>query len=161
MNSNFKFLILIFTNIVCVKCIHLNQNILFSIFNYTIDTEYIDLSDREIDSIDILTFNGMTNLKILHIERNRLTKIENGLFDGQAKLREIWLESNQLLTIERNSFVGLNQLELVCLYENPISSFFPTLVQPLCETNVVCNLKITEKCVSPISMNMCYLLYFK
>ena len=157
-NSKLKFLILILLNIVRIsKCVHLNQTILFTMFNYTINSELVDLNGRDIESIDLLTFNGMTSLKLLHLEHNRLTQIENGLFNGLTRLREIWLESNKLITIDRNAFVGLNQLELVCLHENPISTFFPTLVQSLCQTNFVCNLKIAEKCVSPLSMNIYFL----
>jgi hypothetical protein len=160
-NSELKFLTLIFLNIIRISiCFHLNQNILFTMFNYTIDSELVDLNGRDIESIDLLTFNGMKSLKLLHLEYNRLTRIEYGLFSGLTRLREIWLESNQLITIDRNAFVGLNQLELVCLHENPISNFFPTLVQSLCQANLVCNLKIAEKCVSPLSIYIYFLSKF-
>jgi len=153
---------LIITILYCLStahCFHLNRSNLFSKFNYTVNSEFIDLSNQQIESIDALTFSDLKQLKLLHLETNQLTRIEIGLFKGLAELREIWLESNSLISIDRNAFVGLNNLELVCIFDNPISSFFPSLVQPLCDSNSRCNLKISEKCVPPLSIQPYNIIY--
>jgi Leucine-rich repeat (LRR) protein len=153
MSKLFKALILaIFYCLAQVSCIHLNKSNLFSIFNYSVNSEFIDLSNQQIESIDVLTFTDLKQLKLLHLENNQLTRIEIGHFKGLSQLREIWLESNSLISIDRNAFVGLNNLELVCMYDNPISNLFPSLLQPLCDSNTRCNLKIKEKCVQPLSI---------
>ena len=154
---NSKIEILILTIVYClnkVNSIYLNQSLLLFSFNYSFDSEFIDLSNQSIQAIDLSTFNGFKYLKTLYLEQNHLITLENGLFRGLSQLREIWFESNNLNLIDRNAFVGLTNLELVCLYGNPISNLFPSLVQPLCATNPKCSIKIAEKC-EPLGILIC------
>jgi Leucine-rich repeat (LRR) protein len=124
----------------------LNRIELFQTFNYSIESEYINLANQSIDSIDVLTFNGFNNLKVLRLDNNKLSKLENKLFAGLSQLKEVSLESNNLIQINNDVFVGLNNLELVCLSQNPISNIFPENIKNLCYSNSKCVLKINEKC---------------
>jgi Leucine-rich repeat (LRR) protein len=125
----------------------INQSILIETYQYEIDSIEIDLSNRGIDSIDINTFKGYNKLEKLFLENNKLRKLEYGLFNHLSNLRELWLESNFIISIDRNVFVGLNLLQKVCLNGNPISLIFPSNIEPLCDTNPNCNIKINENCL--------------
>jgi Leucine-rich repeat (LRR) protein len=127
--------------------IEINQSLLIQKYGFNIDSVVIDLSGRYIDTIEINTFIGYTKLEKLYLEENKIMQLENGLFNHLSSLKEIWLESNNIISIDRNVFVGLNNLEKVCLKDNPISLMFPTNIKPLCETNPICTIKITEKCI--------------
>ncbi len=127
--------------------IGINQSILIETYLYEIDSIEIDLSRRSIDSIDINTFKGYSKLEKLFLEDNKLKKLEYGLFNHLSNLRELWLESNFIISIDRNVFVGLNLLQKVCLNGNPISLMFPSNIEPLCDTNPNCNIKINENCL--------------
>jgi len=42
--------------------------------------------------------------------------------------------------------IGLTNLEKVCLFDNPISSLFPTSMASICNGNSKCKLFINSKC---------------
>ena len=68
---------------------------------------------------------------------------------GLNELEEIWLESNNIVVFDLNSLVGLNKLLKVCIFNNPISKYFPEKLQKICETNSKCVVKINDPCNSP------------
>ena len=148
-----KFLLL---NILLVRLIQLassigiNQSLLIQKYGFNIDSVVIDLSERSIDTIDINTFIGFKKLEKIYLEENKINQLANGLFNHLESLKEVWLESNNIISIDRNVFVGLNNLEKVCLKDNPISIMFPTNIKPLCDTNPMCTIKISEKCIKDI-----------
>ena len=148
-----KFLLL---NILLVRIIQLassigiNQSLLIQKYGFNIDSVVIDLSERSIDTIDINTFIGFKKLEKIYLEENKINQLANGLFNHLESLKEVWLESNNIISIDRNVFVGLNNLEKVCLKDNPISIMFPTNIKPLCDTNPMCTIKISEKCIKDI-----------
>jgi len=43
----------------------------------------------------------------------------------------------------------LNKLLKVCIYNNPISKYFPEKLQKICETNPNCIVKISDACSFP------------
>ena len=145
----FYFLVACFTQL--SSSVGINQSILIETYLYEIDSIEIDLSRRSIDSIDINTFKGFNKLEKLFLEDNKLKKLEYGLFNHLSNLRELWLESNFIISIDRNVFVGLNLLQKVCLNGNPISLMFPSNIEPLCDTNPNCNIKINENCIKDAS----------
>ena len=69
------------------------------------------------------------------------------MFKTMVSLQELWLESNQIVSVDKNSLVGLNKLEKVCINNNPISTFFPHLLDGICSTNSKCVVSIAEKCI--------------
>ncbi len=138
--------IIIISLIERVLCRSLNKSNLIEEYGYTEDSVTIDLSLKNIDSIDSTTFNDFIKLEVLYLEENKLTKLENSLFHKLVNLRELWLESNNIVLIDRNIFNGLTSLELVCMSNNPISVLFPYQVASLCQNNSKCEVKISEKC---------------
>ena len=128
--------------------ISINQTILFQEYNYNNNSIVIDLSNKNLDNIDINTFKGLNNLESLYLNDNKIKQLEYGLFNELYNLKELWLESNNIISIDRNVFAGLNQLEKVCLNDNPINIMFPNNIKPLYDTpNPNCDIKINEKCI--------------
>ena len=76
----------------------------------------IDISNKNIESIDLLTFNNLNKLEILYLNNKKLNRIDNGLLNNLTQLKELSLESNDLTIIDKNAFIGLINLEIVCLY---------------------------------------------
>ena len=138
--------ICVFLQSVC--SVPLNQNLLFNTYGFNKDSTVIDLFARSINEIDANTFDGLNNLEKLYLHDNKINNIDSSLFKGLINLRELWLESNNIITIDRNAFGNLKHLELVCLYDNPLSSNFPTTVSSLCSNSPKCVLKTTEKCLN-------------
>lgn len=128
-----------------IACFELNQDILLE--TYSVESTHIDLSNKNIQSIDLSTFSKLNKLQVLYLNNNKLNRIENGLFNSLTQLKELWLESNDLISIDRNAFVGLINLETVCLAENPISNQFPGNLVQLCNSNPKCTIKTSEKCI--------------
>ena len=118
-----------------IACFELNQDILLE--TYSVESTHIDLSNKNIQSIDLSTFSKLNKLQVLYLNNNKLNRIENGLFNSLTQLKELWLESNDLISIDRNAFVGLINLETVCLAENPISNQFPGNLVQLCNSTQV------------------------
>jgi hypothetical protein len=133
-----------------IDCRELNQTILFESFGYSYDSTYIDLNSLGIDSIESTTFNGLNQLEVLHLQNNKLKRIDKDIFKDLTNLRELSLESNLLVAIDKSSFVNLNNLELVCLNNNPITSLFPTdLLSFVCNnpSKQKCFVSLSDKCI--------------
>ena len=56
----------------------------------------ISLSSSNIDSIDISTFDGLTNLQKLYLSSNRLKSLDASHFKSLVNLQELDLSSNRL-----------------------------------------------------------------
>jgi Leucine-rich repeat (LRR) protein len=52
----------------------------------------------------------MSNLGVLHLEGNQITRLESGGFQGLSSLQTLYLEGNQIATIESGAFQGLGML---------------------------------------------------
>ncbi len=128
------------------NAIELNQTVLFDLFGYSAESVYIDLERESIDIINLSTFNGLQYLEELHLQDNKIKRIEKDHFKDLIHLRELWLESNTIISIDKDAFSGLNNLELVCLNDNPIVELFANQLDTLCDSNPKCVIKITEKC---------------
>ena len=150
-----------FTVVQKTVSISINQNILIDKYGYVFDSVLIDLSDENIDNIDIDTFKGYNKLEKLYLEGNKLKQINNGLFNNLTSLRELWLESNNIVAISKDIFVDLNNLEKVCFSNNPISILFPSKIKDLCYTNPNCTIKINEKCIKSNNLSIILIHIFK
>jgi len=129
-----------------IEAIQLSQ-ILLSEYGYSNNSVLIDLSSKNIESIDVNTFIGFTNLQVLYLNKNKLSRLNEPVFKNISNLKEIWLEENSITSFSKDSFVGLVNLERICLYDNPISTLFPNLLTGLCSTSPNCKVTITEKCL--------------
>ena len=139
------------------KAIELNQQVLFNTLGYSLDSVEIDLDGYNLTILDDSTFKGLSKLKRLNLNSNKLKSISDKIFNGLNELTELWIESNELVYISEKSFNNLTNLEQVCIYNNPISFMFPTLVSNLCKSNPKCKINAINKCsqttstTSPIS----------
>jgi len=130
------------------NCLELNQTILFETFGYSSDSTYIDLNSLGIDSIESSTFNGLHQLEVLHLQNNKLKRINKDIFKDLIQLRELSLESNELVAIDKSSFLNLNNLQHVCLNNNPITTLFPTdLLTFICINHINCTVSLADKCI--------------
>lgn len=134
--------------------IEINQTILFRKYGHSFNSEFINLTDQNIDSINVDTFKGLNKLEILYLEKNNLRYLDSSLFKDLVNLKEIWLENNRIVSVDKNIFEGLTNLEIVCLKNNPISDAFPTFIQQLCKYTSKCTVQIAKNCVKkPIKGN--------
>ena len=132
----------------------------------------LNLNGMKIDYIDKKSFEDISKLKKLYLNNNLISFVDASMFEGMLynylkvlsiftsiyrliivkglnDLEEIWLESNNIVVFDLNSLVGLNKLLKVCIYNNPISKYFPEKLQKICETNPNCIVKISETCSFP------------
>ena len=131
----------------------LNQEVLIETYGFNINSVEIDLSDQNINEIDVDTFNGFNNLEILNLEGNLITRLDN-IFIGLLNLRELWLQSNRIISVDFNIFVGLNKLEKVCFGDNPISEMYPERIKQFCSSNPKCVIYADEKCIKTTPSNL-------
>ncbi|XP_019620927.1 PREDICTED: slit homolog 2 protein-like [Branchiostoma belcheri] len=99
------------------------------------DLEELDLDNNQITDIEVGSFDGLENLRLLFLYRNALEKLASGLFKGMTNLLQIYLSSNNITTVEDGAFEGLENLQLIQLHENKIEEIgdgafkgLPTLI---------------------------------
>lgn len=109
-----------------VKTIDLSQNLLNKIPNtcFSIFTalQYLNLSHNKISSFDILTFEGVMELKTLDVSYNMLFEIGNS-FTRFMNLDELFLQNNKLTKLTDYNLITLLQLKNLNLSSNMIESF--------------------------------------
>lgn len=74
------------------------------------DLTRLDLSSKEIISIDPQTFKGLTNLQSLSLENNEITFIDPKTFNGLIKLENLYLYNNQIRDLDPETFNGFTNL---------------------------------------------------
>ena len=55
--------------------------------------------------------SGLSGLHELYMERNKLTRIEEGTFQHMVNLRILDLNTNMLSVIDKNTFFGIKVLQ--------------------------------------------------
>jgi len=88
----------------------------------------------------------LTSLRTLWSNKNTINQIEEDLFKGLSNLKEIILESNKIISFNKNALIGLSKLNKVCLYDNPISVQFPEFLSNICIMNPNCQVYILSSC---------------
>lgn len=89
----------------------------------------LDLSDNKIEMLksgDFAYNPNIADMKILYLENNSISRIQNGSLEGLNKLVYLNLYNNSLINvenIENDSFVKLPSLEKINLKENNLKSF--------------------------------------
>lgn len=81
------------------------------------------LNSSNILSVGNKTFNGLTGLKVLHLESNLISRFEGVEFDNLTELRELFLHNNRIQTIGKATFQTLLKLETLTLYSNLLSVY--------------------------------------
>ena len=67
-------------------------------------------------------FDGLTRLRDLRLDNNRLTALPAGLFDSLPRLQNLYLYHNQLTTLPAGVFDGLTRLGLLGLASNQLTT---------------------------------------
>ncbi|TWW72362.1 Leucine-rich repeat and fibronectin type-III domain-containing protein 5 [Takifugu flavidus] len=82
----------------------------------------LTLSRNTISFITPYAFADLENLRALHLNSNRLTRIGNDTFIGMSKLHHLILNNNQLMMIHQGAFNDLLALEELDLSYNNLDS---------------------------------------
>ena len=74
---------------------------------------------------------GLTGVKYLHMDNNRLSSLPPGIFDGLGSLKWLYLGDNALSSLPPGIFDGLGSLEWLELDNNRLSSLPPGIFDGL------------------------------
>eukprot|EP00069_Balaena_mysticetus_P018773 bmy_02434T0 len=85
--------------------------------------EQLDLSDNaQLHAVDPATFQGLSRLHTLHLDRCGLQELGPGLFRGLAALQYLYLQDNGLQALPDDAFRDLGNLTHLFLHGNRIPS---------------------------------------
>lgn len=148
------------------ECNNLNRALLTQWIPFGINSPFIDLDNRQIETIDPDTFNGLTTLTYLELFSNKITDLDPTIFNGLTGLKSLTLYNNllriidsgtfkelinlevlnlynnKIIAIDYDVFVGLNSLKSVYFGLNPITSIQQSYVLSLCKSNPRCKIYI-------------------
>ena len=82
----------------------------------------LDLNDKEITTLRVGDFEGMSGLSELHLKQNQLSGLPAGVFSGLAALTLLDLRNNQLTALPERAFSGLTTLTLLTLSDNRLTA---------------------------------------
>ena len=117
--------------------IHVNRENLAQLCSCNIfTTEFIDLYQKGVSSVDPNTFRGLINVKRIRLDGNQLTSVDESLYKGLINLIWIDLDKNQLTSLPPGLFNGLINLEILDLYSNKIRFLNETLFQGIQIRNI-------------------------
>ena len=102
----------------------------------------LHLNKNKLSSVNNKTFQGLRSLTVLNLRENFLEELPNGIFSILPKLEELNLGQNRISKIEDRAFSGLTSLRVLYLDDNllrvvPTSSF--SLISSLAELHVGLN----------------------
>lgn len=122
-----------------IRVLRMQRNKISELTAYMLDpcsnlTE-LDFGDNEISHISLPVFKELTQLRVLHLQINRLTKVEN-LFRNLPLLEFLDLSRNRITRLTCSDFANLTQLSSLYLYSNRISKL------PSCAFKDLNNLEI-------------------
>jgi hypothetical protein len=80
--------------------------------------------DSNLQSINV---SGTNNLRILYLNGNNISTINNGTFETLVNLTTLVMNRNGISTLEENAFIGLTNLSRLTLISNNITTL-PTQV---------------------------------
>ncbi|XP_018332590.1 chondroadherin-like [Agrilus planipennis] len=90
-------------------------------FQFYRDLQYVDLSSNHLVNIPIKSFIHQEKLQELHLNKNKLSSINNTTFQGLESLTVLNLRENFLEDLPRGIFMVLSKLEELNLGQNRIS----------------------------------------
>ena len=92
---------------------------------------YLNLSSQDIDAISPNDLQGLTELKTLHLNNNRLKSIPADLFEETPNLRILRLDHNEINELDSDVFTDVPELFILDLSHNNLSEISEELLQPL------------------------------
>ncbi|VBB31532.1 unnamed protein product [Acanthocheilonema viteae] len=112
-----------FMNVPLLEHLYLKNNLISSIetgrlFQVFKNLEVLDLSENMLTKVP--SFKELFNLRQIHLNHNKISKIETLAFSSNKKLQLISLQNNQITAMSRNSFDSLDELVILNLANNAI-----------------------------------------
>ena len=81
----------------------------------------LDLSNRNISSLQSGDFAGLSTLQTLRLTGNQLTVLPDGVFSGLSQLKDLSLSDNRIGSLRANTLSGLSSLEELLLSDNELT----------------------------------------
>ncbi len=98
----------------------------------------INLSFKQIKSIDCNTLTGLKSLQVLHLNDNQILELNNEIiFNGLTSLKEINFSKNQIKHLHPNLFNGLISLKTINFRDNLIKELHSNLFNGLINLNSI------------------------
>lgn len=117
-----------------LRVLRLQRNKISNLTDHMLDPcsnlEELDFGDNEISHISVSIFKELTQLKVLRLQINKLTKVKNS-FLHLPMLEFIDLSRNRISMLTCSDFANLTQLNKLYLYSNKISKLLPCVFEGL------------------------------
>ena len=114
-----------FSGLSSLEILNLSQNQVVSL-NANVFSDLSRLKKLNIGSNALArldgSFRGLSALKYLYLDNNRLSVLASGLFSGLSSLTTLGLDNNNLSRLPSNLFSGLNSLRYLHLGGSPLTS---------------------------------------
>ncbi len=88
----------------------------------------INLSYKNILSVDEKTFQGLKQLSIIKLSDNQIEFL-NPVFNGLTNLTEIYLQFNEIIELNSKVFNGLKNLKILSLHDNKLKTLHSDIFQ--------------------------------
>ncbi|TWW61778.1 Leucine-rich repeats and immunoglobulin-like domains protein 1 [Takifugu flavidus] len=85
----------------------------------------LELNRNRIRQVEGLTFQGLSSLEVLKLQRNSISKLTDGAFWDLAKMKALHLDYNNLTEVNSGSLYGLTSLQQLFLSNNSIARINP------------------------------------
>uniref|UniRef100_A0AAX7UFK4 Ig-like domain-containing protein n=1 Tax=Astatotilapia calliptera TaxID=8154 RepID=A0AAX7UFK4_ASTCA len=85
----------------------------------------LELNRNRIRQVEGLTFQGLSSLEVLKLQRNSIGKLTDGAFFDLAKMKVLHLDYNSLTEVNSGSLYGLTSLQQLFLSNNSIARINP------------------------------------
>lgn len=89
-----------------------------NLFDGFVSLKTIDLKNNDLEHLNPALFYGLNNLEDINLSSNIISMIEADLFNGLPKLNTINLSFNQIIHLNGNLFTSLPNIELIILCNN-------------------------------------------
>ena len=100
-------------------------------------TTIIAINNTLIQSLNSKSFSGLTQLKVLVLNYNKISSIEPDTFLDQVKLTELDLSYNVIKTLDGTMFQGLASLRVLRITGNNLTSIDPQTFSNLRHINTI------------------------
>uniref|UniRef100_A0A3Q0RMP5 Leucine rich repeats and immunoglobulin like domains 1 n=1 Tax=Amphilophus citrinellus TaxID=61819 RepID=A0A3Q0RMP5_AMPCI len=85
----------------------------------------LELNRNRIRQVEGLTFQGLSSLEVLKLQRNSISKLTDGAFFDLARMKVLHLDYNSLTEVNSGSLYGLTSLQQLFLSNNSIARINP------------------------------------
>jgi len=92
---------------------------------------FIDMTNKNIESVDSLTFNCFININKIDFSVNKIKQLDSTIFNGLINLEVIDFGSNEIKELHPKLFNGLEKLKQIYFYNNKIQNIDPLLFNNL------------------------------